>query len=253
MDNFIDIHSHVLWGIDDGSRSIEETLELCDMALSSGTRHLFLTPHLMYWEDAEELYDERNSRFEILREILDEEEIELEIHKGFEILCDDDIFNIKYFKPYTLCDSRYILIEFDFVKPEIEDVVSWCKYLISFGLVPIIAHPERYYFFLSEYEGIDTLSEMGVLFQINSGSAAGMFGPKVQRFAERMINKGYADFVGSDAHDLMVRNTDMEDCFIHYSDDVDMELLEVACSVNPLKLLKNEKIDVHRLGIFGKI
>lgn len=250
---FIDIHSHVLWDIDDGSKDIEDTVELCRMAAETGTRRLFLTPHLMYWEDAEELYDERNSKFDILSEILDEEEIELKIHKGFEILCDDDIFNIKYFKPYTLCDSRYILIEFDFVQPEVEDVVSWCNYLISFGLVPIIAHPERYHFFLAEYEAIDKLSEMGVLFQINSGSAAGMFGPKVRSFAERMINKGYADFVGSDAHDLMIRNTDMEDCFADYSDDVNMELLEIACRANPLKILKNEPIETSRLGLFAGI
>ena len=250
---FIDIHSHVLWGIDDGSRDVEETLELCDMALSSGTRHLFLTPHLMYWEDAEDLFDERNSKIEMLSEILEDEDIELKIHKGFEILCDDDIFNIKYFKPYTLCDSRYILIEFDFVKPKIEDVVSWCKYLISYGLVPIIAHPERYQFFRLEPEAIDMLSEMGVLFQINCGSAAGMFGPKVQKFAERMINKGYADFVGSDAHDLHMRNTDMAFCFDNYSDDVDIDALNIACSKNPLKILKDEPVEIHRLEPFFEI
>lgn len=250
--NYIDIHSHTLWDIDDGSKDIDETISLCDMAVRSGTEHLFLTPHLIYWESAEDLLDERDSKIERLSEILDEEEIELKIHKGFEILCDDDIFNIKYFKPYTLCGSRYILIEFDFFKTAVDDVVSWCKYLISFDLVPIIAHPERYQFFILEYEAIDKLSDMGVLFQINSGSAAGMFGSNVRKFAERMINRGYADFVGSDAHDLMMRNTDMGFCFNNYSDDVNMELLKIAYSDSPLKLIKNQQIDVKRLGKFAK-
>ena len=252
QNKYIDIHSHTLWDIDDGSSDIDETIVLCDLAVRSGTEQLFLTPHLMYWETAEDLLDERDSKIEHLSEILEEEEIELKIHKGFEILCDDDIFGIKYFKPYTLCDSRYILIEFDFFKTEVDDVISWCKYLISFGLVPIIAHPERYQFFISENDAIDRLSDMGVLFQINSGSAAGMFGSEVKKFAEKMINKGYADFVGSDAHGLRMRNTDMDYCFNNYSDEVDMELLELAYSINPLKLINDEKISVHRLGAFGE-
>ena len=251
-DKYIDIHSHVLWNIDDGSKDFDETINLCDMAMRSGTGQLFLTPHLIYWENAGDLFDEREYKIERLAEFLDEEEFELKIHRGFEILCDDDIFGVKYFKPYTMCGSRYILIEFDFFKTEVDDVLSWCKYLISFGLVPVIAHPERYQFFISEYDAIDKLSDMGVLFQINSGSAAGMFGSKVRWFAERMINKGYADFIGSDAHDIMMRNTDMDFCFNNYSDDVNMELLKNAYSTNPLNLIKDKQIGTHRLGYFAE-
>lgn len=248
FNKYFDVHSHVLWDLDDGSKNVEETLNLCDMAASSGTAHLFLTPHLIYWERAGDLYDEREWKFQRLEEALAEEEIPLKIHKGFEILCDDDIFAIKYFKPYTLCGSRYILIEFDFFKTTTDDVVSWCNYLLSFGLVPIIAHPERYEFFISEESAIDELSNMGVLFQINSGSAAGMFGSKVQSFAEKMINRGFADFIGSDAHDLMMRNTDMEYCFENYPEDINRELLEKALSINPIKIINDEPIVVQRLS-----
>lgn len=252
FDKYFDIHSHVLWDLDDGSEDVEETLELCDMAASSGTAHLFLTPHLIYWERAGDLYDEREWKFRRLEEILIKEEIDLKIHKGFEILCDDDIFEIKYFKPYTLCGSRYILIEFDFFKTATDDVVSWCNYLLSFGLVPIIAHPERYQFFISEETVIDELSDMGVLFQINGGSAAGMFGSKVQSFAEKMINRGFVDFVGSDAHDLMMRNTDMQYCFENYPEDIDEAVLERALTVNPLKIINDEPIIVQRLSEFAE-
>lgn len=252
FNKYIDVHSHVLWDIDDGSKDIEETISLCDMASGSGTEKLFLTPHLIYWETAGDLLDEREWKTERLAEILTEEDIKLQIHKGFEILCDDDIFDIKFFKPYTLCGSRYILIEFDFFKTFVEDVISWCKYLTSFGLVPVIAHPERYQFFLSEEEVIDHLSEMGALFQVNSGSAAGMFGSKVRRFAEKMINNGYADFIGSDAHDLMMRNTDMDFCFNNYSDDIDIELLKKAWYDNPMKIIKDEQIKISRLSYFAE-
>lgn len=250
---FIDIHSHVLWGIDDGSQSVNETVDLCEMASDNGTGTLILTPHLMYWESAEDLFDERNRKFESLSEILEESEISLDIKKGFEILCDDDVFNIKYFKPYTLCDTRYILIEFDFFKTLEEDVESWCEYLKSFGLVPVIAHPERYEFLLSDPSSVDRLSEKGALFQINSGSAAGMFGEEVQDFAVKMINRGFADFVGSDAHDIRMRNTDMAFCFENYPDDINEVLLEKAACLNPLRLIQDEQIKTERLCYFAEM
>ncbi len=251
--NYFDIHSHVLWGMDDGAQDLQTSVELCDLAADSGTGTLFLTPHLMYWENSEHLYDKRERKFEKLSEILEEEEISLDIKKGFEILCDDDIFGVKYFKPYTLCGSRYILIEFDFFKPAYEDINSWCDYLKSFGLVPVIAHPERYEFFLNDYSAIDKLSEKGNLFQINSGSAAGMFGDEVQDFAVRMINCGYADFVGSDAHDIRMRNTDMEFCFENYPDDVNEDVMRKALLSNPLKIINDEQIKVNRLDYFAEI
>ena len=253
FDKCFDIHSHVLWDLDDGSKDVEETLNLCEMAVNSGTTHLFLTPHLIYWESAGDLFDEREWKFQRLEEILVEEEIDLKIHKGFEILCDDDIFGIKYFKPYTLCDSRYILIEFDFFKTTTDDVVSWCNYLLSCGLVPIIAHPERYEFFISEESAIDELSHMGVLFQINSGSAAGMFGDDVQDFAIRMINCGFADFVGSDAHDIRMRNTDMSFCFDNYPRGINREVMKKALILNPRKIINDEPITVNRLDYFDEI
>ena len=252
-DKYIDIHSHVLWGVDDGAQNLQTSVELCDMASETGTGTLFLTPHLMYWETAEELFDTRERRFERLNAILEEEDISLKLQKGFEILCDDDVFDIKYFKPYTLCGSRYILIEFDFFKPSFEDVSSWCAYLKSFGLVPIIAHPERYEFFLSDYSCLDKISEKGVLFQVNSGSAAGMFGDEVQEFAERMINRGFADFIGSDAHDLRRRNTDISFSLENYPYGMNEDVLEKILFTNPEKIIKDEQIVTNRLGYFAEI
>lgn len=250
--DFIDIHSHVLWGLDDGAESVGESVELCKMAEDSGTADLFLTPHLMYWDSAEELFDERNERAERLEEIAEEEGLSLRLHRGFEILCDDDIFNIKYFKPYTLNGTRYILIEFDFFKTETDDVASWCNYLQSFGLVPVIAHPERYEFFHFDRGFVDRLSQKGCLFQVNCGSAAGMFGEEVRDFAVDLINKGFADFMGSDAHELRVRNTDMAFCFDNYPYGIDETLLRKACRENPLKLIKDEQIKPQRLSYFDE-
>ena len=249
--NFIDLHSHVLWGVDDGSRSLDETVDLCALAEDSGTETLFLTPHLMYWDRAEELFDIRNEKSAYLKEILSENDINLNIETGFEILCDDDIFGVKYFNPYTLCGSKYILIEFDFFKTTIDDVLSWCSYLQSFGLVPVIAHPERYRFMLLDEKCIDRLSDKGVLFQINAGSPAGMFGDLTARFALKMLKGGFVDFIGSDAHDIRSRNTDMMFCFDRYPYDVNESVLHKAACLNPLKVIENKDISVNRLSHFS--
>lgn len=248
-----DIHSHVLWGMDDGSRDLETTIELCDMAAESGTGTLFLTPHLLYWETSEKLYDKRERKVEQLEEILYEERIPLKIEKGFEILCDDDILDIKYFKPYTLCGSRYLLMEFNFFKPTYDDVRAWCEYVKSFGVVPVIAHPERYSFFLNDYSAIDKLSKKGVLFQVNSGSLAGMFGVDVQDFAERMVNLGFCDFIGSDAHDVRRRNTDISFCLDNSPYGLNEEALDKALFVNPQYIIKDKQIRVNRLGYFAEL
>lgn len=249
---FFDIHSHVLWGIDDGAKEFDESVELCRMADDSGTGTLFLTPHLIYWESAEELFDIRNEKYEELSQVVDKLGLELSLEKGFEILCDDDIFNIKYFKPYTLCGSRYILIEFDFFKTTESDVRSWCAYLKSHGLVPIIAHPERYAFMLSDPACVDRLSEEGVLFQINCGSPAGMFGSDSLFFSTRMLYRGYADFIGSDAHSLRMRNTDLQYYFSFYPNEIDSRLLDIACFENPKRILKDEQITADRFCYFAE-
>lgn len=250
-EGFVDIHSHTLWDIDDGSGSVDESVDLCIIAAETGTEILFLTPHLMYWENAEELFDERNEKCEILNSILDEQGIPVELKTGFEILCDDDIFNIKYFKPYTLCGSRYILIEFDFFKTTSEDVCSWCSYLIDCGLVPVIAHPERYSFMQNDDGCIDVLSDKGVLFQVNAGSLGGMFGERIQVFALRMLEYGFVDFVGSDAHGAAIRNTDMAFCLNEVPSALG-ELLHKAMCENPLAIINDEALKVNRLKHFAE-
>ena len=239
---FIDIHSHTLWGMDDGARDIETAVDMCHIAAHSGTRVLFLTPHLMYWENAESLFDERNEKADYLKDVLVDNNIDIDLKLGFEILCDDDIFNVKYFKPYTLCDSRYILIEFDFFKPTIEDVEAWLKYLVSFDLVPIIAHPERYAFIRDNSDCLKRFSDMGVLFQVNMQSFTGVFGAEIQDFAVEMLNNGLVSFVGSDAHDYRGRNTDIALCLKELPDDCDVEFLNKALYDNPIYIVKDEKI-----------
>lgn len=207
----------------------------------------------MYWEQADELFDMREVRAEELEEALGENGSELILKKGFEIFCDDDIFNVKYFNPYTLNGSRYILVEFDFFKSNEADVTAWCRYLSSYGLVPVIAHPERYGFVLDDVNCIERISRNGVLFQINAGSPAGMFGEAEGDVAAAMLNNGYVDFIGSDAHDLFSRNADMRACIEMYPRYINMEAVEKAAVSNPRFILEDKPFFPERKGCFSKL
>ncbi len=243
---YYDIHSHVLYGMDDGARSIEASIALCDMAQATGTDFLFLTPHITDWNSASLLYDAREERTEYLQNILYDEGIDLKLYKGFEILCDDEIFSVEYFKPYTMNDSRYLLIEFNFYSTTEDDVKAWCSYILSKGLVPIIAHPERYDFVKNDISVFERLSDMGCLFQMNCGSAVGVFGDATAEIAERMLFAGYVDFIGSDAHDYRWRNTDMAVFLEDFPEDIDDELLYRALKENPERLVQDLEIFFER-------
>ncbi len=243
-----DLHSHTLWHLDDGSDSFETSVEMCRTAEATGTNTLFLTPHIVYWDSAEELYDRRNYKTEQLREVLEDEGIDLKLETGFEILCDDDIFDIKYFKPYTLAGTDYILIEFDFYKTREEDVISWCKYLESCGLTPVIAHPERYGFVIEDISALERLTENGVLLQMNGASPLGVFGEAESLVALKMLKSGYVDFLGSDAHSDRRRNTALASMTENYPDTVDRRLLDRILNTNPATLLENKKITPVRFA-----
>ncbi len=249
----IDIHSHTLWGIDDGAKSLEQTMDMCAIAEDSGTSTLFFTPHLIYWDSAELLLDKRDEKLLICKDVLSDNDFQLDVKAGFEILCDDDIFDIKYFAPYTLNNSRYILIEFDFFKTTEDDVKSWCKYLQSFGLVPVIAHPERYGFVMRDRSALDRLSNMGVLFQINAGSPVGMFGDNEMNVACDMLLAGYVDFIGSDAHSTNRRNTDMLSFLDEYPFTVSSEQIDLFTKLNPRNIVNDTGFTPKRLKYMAEL
>ncbi len=253
FENIIDIHSHTLWGIDDGARSFDECMDMCEIAEETGTKTLFITPHLMYWNKAEDLLDERDEKVGILNDELYNCGASLVIKPGFEILCDDEIFDIKYFKPYTLNESRYILIEFDFFKTSAQDVMSWCNYLKSFGLVPIIAHPERYEFVLDDKAVLDRLSKQGILFQINAASPLGIFGDREMDIACKMLEAGYVDFIGSDGHRPYQRNTEIAPFFEDYPYTLTQEEIMQFAKVNPEYIINDTQYNPNRKKFINEL
>lgn len=197
-----DIHSHLIYGIDDGARSIDESIELIKKLYSIGFNNLIITPH--YIDNSEYNADNtvKEERLEAIKAKLREENIDVNIFIGNEIFIVDNIVDLveKGFVE-TLADTNCLLIELPFHNKIIglEDILYDIKRL---GYLPIIAHPERYTYFQEDYKLIDELKKEKVLFQSNYTSIIGRYGKDAEKLLKYMLKHRYIDYLGTDLHRL---------------------------------------------------
>lgn len=195
-----DIHSHILFDVDDGSRTIEESIELLKQMKELGFNNVILTPHYIQGSEYCRANQEKKIKFNEIKEELKKQNIKINIFLGNEIFINNEIYElIKNGKIHTLNNTRYILVELPFHHPimNLEDVIYELKIK---GLIPIIAHPERYTYFQENYKEIDRLKEEGFLFQANYASILGYYGKESQKLMKYMLKKQYIDFLGTDLH-----------------------------------------------------
>ncbi len=193
-----DLHNHILFGIDDGSRDIEESIEIIEEAKRNGYTDLILTPHYRQKEDFTCDNREKYKRFHVLEEEIKRRNIKINIYLGNEITLDEDFFYfLKTNQLVSLNASRYLLLELPF-KSKLEDLEDIISELRSLDLIPIIAHPERYEAY--NIEDFQKMIHEGVLFQGNIGSLYNKYGTKSKNVLEEMLRRHMIHFIGSDTH-----------------------------------------------------
>lgn len=197
-----DVHSHILFDVDDGSSSIEESIELLKRLKETGFDNVILTPHYIEGSDYSSLNKEKLEKLSILREAIKENNIDINIYLGNEIFINDNIIElINNGSIYSLNNTKYLLIEFPFHNKilNIEDIMFE---IMHAGYVPVIAHPERYTYFQEDYSLVDSLRESGVMFQSNYSSILGFYGKNAEKLFKYMLKKEYIDFLGTDIHHI---------------------------------------------------
>ena len=207
----IDIHSHIVPGIDDGSKDIEMTINMLKKAEKSGTTDIIATPHFMRGRFEVE-YNEVVKKVEELKEISRENNIDINIYEGQEVYYSKNI--LEYYNDKmigTINNTKYMLIELPMLEFNIDEVTNTIYELQIRGIVPIIAHPERYKPFIKKPSMINTLIKEGMLFQLNSGSLTGFFGKDVKKTATKYLENNIYSFIGSDAHRDRGRDTDIKE------------------------------------------
>jgi protein-tyrosine phosphatase len=195
----IDLHCHLLAGIDDGAKDIEQSLAMARIAVSEGITVVACTPHItpgVYNNDGG-LIKERLAN---LRQWLSYSNIPLSVVCGADIHVAPNIVDgLKSGAMLSLNDSRYVLIEppHHVAPPQLEQ--SFFQ-LISAGYVPILTHPERLSWIDRRYDLIQQLAQAGVWMQITAGSLTGTFGSRPKYWAERMLDEGLVQIMATDAH-----------------------------------------------------
>ena len=206
----VDIHSHILWGVDDGSKSKEMTINMLKIAEIEGTSKIVATPHF-FTGRYEKTFNEIKEEFQKVEKLIEEEAINIEVYLGQEIYFTNNI--IKDYEDgriSTINNSRYMLIEFNMKDFDLREVTEVLYELQLKGITPVIAHPERYINFMENELLINQFIKEGYLFQLNTGSLKGDFGARVKKLAEKLIKNKIYSFIGSDGHRDEKRNTGMK-------------------------------------------
>ena len=208
----VDIHCHILPGVDDGSPSMEDSLEMARMAADSGVTDIIATPHCNLPGDGPKNYRSAALRtgFSRLRQALEQEGIPLGIHPGAEVFCTPELPELLDRRQLqTLGGGRYLLVEFYF--DESAEFMEHCFHQIrTRGLTPVAAHPERYDAVQRDPYIIRRWFEGGVVIQLNKGSILGRLGRRAQDTALWLLERGLAHAAASDAHSPDVRTPRMD-------------------------------------------
>jgi protein-tyrosine phosphatase len=195
-----DVHSHLIPGIDDGSVSLEDSVNLIRGLHDLGYSKLITTPHIMsdFYRNTPEII---LKGLDNVREAISAEGIPIEIFAAAEYYCDHD-FELKIGKEDLLTfGDRYLLFELSYLNPSDNfDTVTFKMQLE--GYKPVLAHPERYPYWYQSFEKYEEIRDKGVLLQINLASISGHYGTVAKRIAERLIDNNMVDLLGSDMHKL---------------------------------------------------
>ena len=197
-DGYVDIHSHVLPGIDDGAKTIEETKELLGRLTSLGFSACIATPHINtgVWNNSPTIIRET---YQQTQANLDSKQPQILVHCASEYMLNETFIQTLSSEPLMTLKDNYVLIELSYVNPPLalKEIIFEIQ---QKGYLPILAHPERYNYYHQNLEIYDDLKNIGVLFQLNLLSTIGYYGPAVAKIADILLKSEKIDFVGSDIH-----------------------------------------------------
>lgn len=236
----IDIHCHILPDIDDGSSSLEESLEMARMAYLSGVTDIAATPHFRGERTSIDLRDLIDQRLSLLQTALRQEDIPLRLHAGAEILCLPETPELasQHLLP-TLGGTDYVLTEFYFDESfaymdDILGEIAACGYRI------VVAHPERYGVIQHNPRLLERWTRMGYVLQLNKGSVLGSFGRRAENAAHDILGLGLAHLFASDAHSSHARTPHMGALMQWTEECCDPEFAQILLTENPRRVLRGK-------------
>lgn len=198
--NFVDIHSHLIPGIDDGAKTIDDSIKLIVALEKIGFKKFITTPHIIenLWNNTPEIIF---SGEKIVQAKLIENSIPVSIKASAEYMMDSYFSDLIATKNIIPLKDFYVLVEMSYLNPPLQlfDIIFDIQ---NAGYKPVLAHPERYIFYHNNLAIYSKLKNSGCLFQLNLLSITGYYGEGVTKIAQKLLSLGLIDFVGSDVHHL---------------------------------------------------
>ena len=201
LEGVVDIHNHILPGIDDGAKTVEESLELINGFSQFGVKSFITTPHIMhnYYPNNPETIN--NSSVLLKNKLLEQHMKDISIRAAAEHMIDDNFEAILERAEIMPLGDQYVLVEMSYLQASINFDEAVDKTMKQ-GYFPILAHPERYLYLHDNYKIHKKYKKQGVLYQMNLLSLSNYYGKEVQQMAFKLLEKGMIDFVGSDVHNM---------------------------------------------------
>jgi protein-tyrosine phosphatase len=234
---FVDIHSHVLYGLDDGAKTREQSVRMLELAAQSGTTDIVATPHA-------------NGRYPFDPGVIEERiaelsaETTLRIYPGcdFHLQFDNIEDAVIHPEKYTINHRGYLLVEFPDVGIFTETDAILGR-LLDGGMVPIVTHPERNRELQRRLDDLARWVESGCYVQVTAASYIGTFGKAAQRCANELMHRGLTHFVASDAHDLQFRTPSLREAYGLLADTWGEDLIRPLFVENPKAVLEGDAVE----------
>jgi protein-tyrosine phosphatase len=248
MSGFVDIHSHVLWGLDDGAKDFEMSVEMLRIASESGTTDIVATPHsdLQYSFQPDEI----DAKISALSQTLAGSP---RIHRGCDFHLHFDNIQDCFAHPgkYTINNKRYLMVEFS--DQSISKTTSHVFDRMSqHDITPIITHPERNGLLMKDLKQLVLWVQSGCLIQVTSQSFLGRFGRQVQQAADELMARGLVHFIASDAHDPQYRPPNLRAGYEYIVKQYDDDVANRLFISNPAATLTGEYLEVQMPELTGK-
>ena len=249
----VDFHTHILPGIDDGSRNIEETITLLKEAEENGFDKIILTPHYLEntYEENEEI---RSFLLEKVKQCVPQSKLEL--YLASEIYVTYNMIELlKEKQASTINKTRYVLFELP-MNRKISNLNSVVYGLLENKYIPVIAHPERYKYVQEDPNMLIDLINLGVLFQANFGSLIGIYGNEAKKTVKLLLKSNMIHFMGSDVHMANTIYPQMNRIMKELNKVISEDKIQEITELNPNLVLQNKEIPteepqkIKKFGLF---
>jgi protein-tyrosine phosphatase len=234
----IDVHYHLLYGVDDGPKELEASLALAEASIAEGVTHIVATPHASYRYDFDPAVNQ--AKLAELNQRLGGR-VTLGLGCDFQLSRDNVSDALEHPAKYTINGGRYLLVEF----PDVAIPPGTSEVLYEFtvrGIVPIITHPERNFTLAAKPEMLKPWIRSGCLVQITAASLAGEFDARAQSISHHLLKKQWVHLVASDAHNIVKRPPMMKPAYESLKKDYGVETADRLCLINPRAIFDDQPL-----------